>query len=154
MTKKQFDLLKMSLIEAAMYETGLRSDLKRHKVEEKPMEVIKAENGYIIKFENKEYVCTDMVSLLNKIAEFSEKKNEVIVIPRNENTFLYGLNGTIHNTNVLDVSVENGEPTSVWFRCLNLPFRTYTNGSDDKKVQGTKTIKIHGILVEQDNTAK
>lgn len=118
------------------------------------MEVIKAENGYIIKFESKEYVCTDMASLLNKIAEFFEKNKEVIVVPRNENTFLYGLNGTIHNTDVLDVTVENGQPTSVWFRCLNLPFQTYTNGSDDKKVQGTKNIKIHGILIEEYKTPK
>lgn len=56
----------------------------------------------------------------------------------------YGDGGTIHDTGTLDIELdpETGEVTAVWFRCLNLPFRTY---SRPDTVRFNPDTEIHGI---------
>lgn len=42
----------------------------------------------------------------------------------------YGDDKTIHRTGIIDVEIDSGtgEVLAVWFRCLNLPFRVYSDG--------------------------
>lgn len=41
---------------------------------------------------------------------------------------VYGFDMTIHQTEVLDVEVRNGEVVAVWFRCQPLPFNQSNTG--------------------------
>lgn len=56
----------------------------------------------------------------------------------------YGDGGTVHGTQMLDVEVdpETGEVTSVWFRCLNLPFQVF---SRPDTVRCNPDTEVHGI---------
>jgi len=47
-------------------------------------------------------------------------------------SFPDGTRNTIHNSHVLSIEVDDdGKPTAVWFRCLNLPFHTWRRDSDE-----------------------
>jgi hypothetical protein len=56
----------------------------------------------------------------------------------------YGDGGTIHGTGYLDIEIDpaTGEVTAVWFRCLNLPFRTF---SRDEPAVVNPDIGIRGV---------
>ncbi len=56
----------------------------------------------------------------------------------------YGDGGTIHGHGRLDVEIDpgTGEVTSVWFRCLNLPFRVFSRPAP---VRSNPDIEIRGI---------
>jgi hypothetical protein len=57
----------------------------------------------------------------------------------------YGGKGTIHQTNTIDVEVDpEGRVLSVWFRCINLPFKVYLNTDKDGV-----TLNPEGIAIEE-----
>ena len=53
--------------------------------------------------------------------EFSRHTENVTPIVKE--TRFYGGDGTIHNTNYVDVETFNGQVVSVWFRCSMLRFK-------------------------------
>jgi hypothetical protein len=56
----------------------------------------------------------------------------------------YGGNDTIRRTGILDVETDpaNGKVTSVWFRCLNLPFQVFERPN-------TARINPEGMFIEE-----
>lgn len=56
----------------------------------------------------------------------------------------YGGIGTIHNSDKLDVIVDNGVVTGVWFRCQLLPFKQCSPGAGT----GNPDMSIKGVVVE------
>ena len=65
---------------------------------------------------------------------------------RADGNHYYGDGGTIHGSTELNVEIDGktGEVTAVWFRCLNLPFKVWSRGSDPARIN-PEGMQIRGI---------
>ena len=62
-----------------------------------------------------------------------------------------GSRNTIHASAVLNVEVDDdGRPTAVWFRCLNLPFTVWRRNADEPALINPSDMEILNIEYRRD----
>jgi hypothetical protein len=77
----------------------------------------------------------------------AKKWNKKVAAAHSTGARYYGDGGTVHNTNHLDVMVdENGAVKAVWFRCQLLPFEQHKAREWDG--EATELPKLTGVEVE------
>lgn len=60
-------------------------------------------------------------AVLDLKQEDEYEARQVVVMPNH----YYGLTGTIHGSETIDIQISGGKVTEVWFRCQQLPFTVY-----------------------------
>jgi len=66
---------------------------------------------------------------------------------------IYGLNGTIHQTEQLDVEVYKGKVVAVWFRCAMLPFEQFNVDKDRAQEMATAELNpMVGVIFKDSLT--